>query len=53
MAVAFAFDPRREAILLVCGDKSGANERKFYKELIYKADERFDQHLAGLKEERR
>ena len=46
--VAFAFDPRRRAILLVCGDKSGRSERRFYKQLLKKADERFDQHLAGL-----
>ena len=51
--VAFACDPQRQAILLVCGDKSGVSERKFYKQLIRKADERFDQHLARLKEKRR
>lgn len=51
--VAFAFDPQRQAILLVCGDKSGVSERKFYKQLIRKADVRFDQHLSRLKEERR
>lgn len=50
--VAFAFDPNREAILLVGGDKSGTKERKFYKDLILKADARFDEHLAQLKEER-
>ena len=44
--VAFAFDPRRKAILLVCGDKSGGSEKRFYKQLIKKADERFDDHLA-------
>lgn len=43
--VAFAFDPKRKAILLVAGDKSGANERRFYQELIKKADERFAEHL--------
>lgn len=47
--VAFAFDPERKAILLVAGDKSGVGERKFYRELIRKADERFDAHLARLK----
>jgi len=51
--VAFAFDPKRKAILLVCGDKSGASERRFYRRLIAKADERFDRHLAGLKKERK
>lgn len=44
--VAFAFDPRRHAILLVAGDKSGGNERKFYKRLIGIADKRFDAHLV-------
>jgi len=47
--VAFAFDPQRKAILLVAGDKSGVSETKFYKELIRKADSRFDAHLARLK----
>jgi len=44
--VAFAFDPRRRAILLVAGDKSGGSEKRFYRELIRKADERLDAHLA-------
>ncbi len=46
--VAFAFDPRRRAILLVAGDKSGVGERRFYRELMRKADERFDAHLARI-----
>lgn len=44
--VAFAFDPKRKAILLVAGDKSGVNEKRFYRELIKKADERFAEHLG-------
>ena len=53
--VAFAFDPKRKAILLVCGDKSGGSEKRFYKRLIKKADDRFDDHLSWLlnKSERR
>jgi hypothetical protein len=51
--VAFAFDPKRKAILLVAGDKSGGSEKRFYRELIRKADERFDAHLARLKKERK
>ena len=47
---AFAFDPNREAILLLVGDKSGGSERKFYKRLIKKADERYAQHLNRLKD---
>jgi hypothetical protein len=47
--VAFAFDTQRNAILLVAGDKSGVGERRFYRELIRKADDRFAKHLARLK----
>lgn len=46
--VAFAFDPQRAAILLVAGDKSGTSERRFYRQLIRKADARFDAHLNRL-----
>src|SRR5258705_8505649 len=51
--VAFAFDTKRKAILLVAGNKSGVSEKRFYRDLIRKADERFDSHLARLKKERR
>ncbi len=50
--LAFAFDPDRKAILLVCGDKSGGSETRFYRRLIDKADVRFDAHLAWLRQER-
>lgn len=46
--VAFAYDPKREAILLIAGNKSGVSEKRFYKELIRKADERFDNYLDNL-----
>jgi hypothetical protein len=48
--VAFAFDPRRSAILLVAGDKSGGSEKRFYRQLIEIADSRFDDHLTKLVE---
>jgi hypothetical protein len=51
--VAFAFDPKRKAILLVAGDKSGASETKFYRRLMKKAEDRFDAHLARLKQKER
>lgn len=47
--VAFAYDPKRQAILLIAGDKLGVGEKRFYKELIRKADERFMQYLYDLK----
>lgn len=46
--VAFAFDPERRAVLLVGGDKTGADQRRFYKKLVEVADERFGRHLASL-----
>lgn len=46
--VAFAFDPKRRAILLVAGDKSGGSQKRFYRELIRQADLRFDAHLARV-----
>ena len=49
--VAFAFDPRRYAIVLVAGDKSGGSEKRFYRQLIKKADKRFTAHCKGLKKE--
>ena len=51
--VAFAFDPRRKAVLLVAGDKSGGSQKRFYREMLRKADERFDAHLSRLKKERK
>jgi hypothetical protein len=51
--VAFAFDTKRKAILLVAGDKSGGSEKRFYRQLIAKADDRFDAHLDRLKKKER
>jgi hypothetical protein len=47
--VAFAFDPKRQALILVAGDKSGVAQKRFYKTLIAKADARFTEHLTMLK----
>ncbi len=43
---AFAFDPKRQAIVLCGGDKGGVGESRFYKRLIALADQRFTAHLA-------
>jgi hypothetical protein len=43
--IAFAFDPQRQAILLVGGSKAGTNESRFYRQLIARADDRFSRHL--------
>jgi hypothetical protein len=51
--VAFAFDPLRRAVLLVCEDKAGVSGRRFYRELIRKADLRLDRHLAVIRKQKR
>lgn len=43
--VAFAFDSERNAIILVGGDKAGRDQKKFYRDLIRTADDRFDDWL--------
>jgi hypothetical protein len=43
----YAFDPRRTAILLIGGDKTG-NDR-FYEEMIPVADRLYEEHLSELK----
>ena len=50
--VAYVFDPERQAILLVAGDKSGGSQKRFYKALLKRADDRFDEHLAALEARR-
>lgn len=50
---AFAFDPERRAIILVAGDKSGRGQRRFYRQLIAKADFRFSEHVGSLKSGRK
>ena len=47
--VFYAFDPRRTAILLIGGDKTGDN--RFYERFVPFADRLYDEHLKELKEE--
>ena len=47
--VLYAFDPRRSAILLLGGDKTG-NEN-WYDQNVPKADAQYDDYLQELKEE--
>ena len=48
--VMFAFDPRRTAILLIGGDKTGHWE-SWYKEMIPIADALYDEHLVAIEKE--
>ena len=45
----FAFDPRRCAILLIGGDKTG--DDRFYDRMIPLADRLYDEHLEALRKE--
>lgn len=45
----YAFDPRRSAILLIGGDKTG--DDRFYEKMIPVADRLYDDHLRQLAEE--
>jgi hypothetical protein len=47
--ILYAFDPRRTAILLIGGRKSG--DDRWYDEYIPKADKLYDEHLESLKRE--
>ncbi|MDE0060420.1 MAG: type II toxin-antitoxin system RelE/ParE family toxin [Defluviicoccus sp.] len=47
--VFYAFDPRRTAILLIGGDKTG--DDRFYRRLVRLADRLYDEYLRELKEE--
>ena len=50
LRILFAFDPVREAIMLIAGDKSGSWKR-WYARNIPRADDLFDEHLRRLKGE--
>jgi len=45
--VFYAFDPRRVAVLLIGGTKSG-KEKRCYKEYVPKADKLYEQHLKSM-----
>lgn len=50
LRILFAFDPHRQAIMLVAGDKAG-NWTRWYKKNIPLADDLFDAHLHRLRGE--
>ena len=41
----FVFDPSRRGIVLWGGDKTGLNEKRFYKDMIKLADAEYRKHL--------
>jgi len=51
LRVLYAFDPRRTAILLIGGNKSG--NPKWYQQFVPIADDLFDIHLTQIRKEAR
>ena len=49
LRVLYAFDPRRTAILLIGGDKTGQD--RWYETFVPLADRLYDEHLQVLKKE--
>jgi hypothetical protein len=49
LRVLYAFDPKRTALLLIGGDKTG--DPKWYEKFVPIADDIFDRHLRELKQE--
>lgn len=49
--ILFAFDPTRRAIMLLAGDKQGRWD-KWYRKNIPVADDRYDEHLEGLRKQK-
>jgi hypothetical protein len=47
--VFYAFDPRRAAILLIGGDKTG--DKRFYERMIPIADDLYDAHILEIRKE--
>lgn len=47
--VLFAFDPRRMAILLIGGNKTG--DKRWYDKMIPRADRLYEEHLDALRKE--
>ena len=50
LRILFAFDPRRTAILLIGGDKTG-RWQEWYREMIPVAEALYEEHLREISEE--
>jgi hypothetical protein len=48
LRIAFAFDPNRSASLLLDGNKSRVSQKRFYKQLIARADALYEEHLKNI-----
>ena len=51
LRILYAFDPRRTAILLIGGDKTGLTDEQFYGTQIPIADRLYNEHLEAIERE--
>jgi hypothetical protein len=51
MRVFYAFDPQRDAVVLIGGDKTGLSDERFYREHVPKAERILREYLAEIEEE--
>ena len=49
--VFYAFDPRRDAVVLIGGDMTGISADRFYQEYVPKAERILREYLAEIEEE--
>ena len=49
LRVFYAFDPRRSAILIIGGDKTG--DDRFYQRMVPIADQLYDMYIAEIRKE--
>jgi len=49
--VFYAFDPQRDVIVLIGGDKTGVSDDRFYREYIPRAERIFREYLIEIEEE--
>jgi hypothetical protein len=49
LRVFYAFDPRRNAVLLLGGDKTGLTDQRFYGEYVPKAERIWEDYLEETK----
>jgi hypothetical protein len=49
LRIFYAFDPRRSAILLIGGDKTG--DDRFYERMVPIADQLYDVYIAEIRKE--
>lgn len=51
LRVFYAFDPTRQAVVIIGGDKTSESDARFYRRYVPMAEELWEQYLAEIAEE--